>query len=175
MRVGVSFIELLTDIRDKGNDGKAFELFCKWFLQNDPIWKTQVKKVWLWDDWPENWGKDKGIDLIFEHINGQIWAIQAKCYDSVYNISKKDVDKFLGEANRPAIYKRLLIGTTNGLSANAIEVMEGQEKPVMRYLLDDFENSAVNYPKSIADLSQPAKNTAPTETENISKTLFQRS
>ena len=157
----MSFTELITDIRDKGNDGKAFELFCKWFLQNDSIWKTQVKKVWLWDDWPENWGRDKGIDLIFEHRNGQIWAIQAKCYDSVYNITKEDVDKFLSESNRPAIHKRLLIGTTNGLGANAIEVMEGQEKPVKRYLLDDFENSAVNYPKSISDLSQPAKIIAP--------------
>ena len=67
------------------------------------------------------------------------------------------MDKFLSEANRQAIRKRLLIGTTNGLGANAIEVMEGQEKPVKRYLLDAFENSAVNYPKSISDLCHPLK------------------
>ena len=77
----MSFAQLLKEIRTRGNDGKAFEHFCKWFLENDPLWKTQVEQVWLWDEWPENWGRDKGIDLIFKHRNGQIWAVQAKCYD----------------------------------------------------------------------------------------------
>ena len=35
--------------------GKQFEHFVKWFLKNDPQWKTQVDKVWLWDDWPDRW------------------------------------------------------------------------------------------------------------------------
>ena len=56
-----SFETLLTEIR-KDTSGKSFEVFCKWFLENDPYWKTQVEKVWLWDDWPERWDIDKGID-----------------------------------------------------------------------------------------------------------------
>ena len=153
----MSFAQLLKEIRTRGNDGKAFEHFCKWFLENDPLWKTQVEQVWLWDEWPENWGRDKGIDLIFKHRNGQIWAVQAKCYDEAYNITKADVDKFLSESNRPVIHTRILMGTTNGLGTNAIEVMEGQEKPVKRYLLDDFEASALTFPNSLSDLSKPVE------------------
>jgi hypothetical protein len=29
------------------NDGKAFEVFVKWFLKNDPEWATQVDDIWL--------------------------------------------------------------------------------------------------------------------------------
>ena len=47
-----SFIKV---IQAEGNDGKAFEYFCKWFLKNDSYWKTQVETVWLWDEWPERW------------------------------------------------------------------------------------------------------------------------
>ena len=49
-----SFDELLADIRarDQNNDGKLFEVFCKWFLENDPEWSKVVHKVWLWADYP---------------------------------------------------------------------------------------------------------------------------
>ena len=30
--------------------GKKFEVFCKWFLENDPEWSRSIDKVWLWDD-----------------------------------------------------------------------------------------------------------------------------
>ena len=30
--------------------GKKFEVFCKWFLENDPEWSKKVDKVWLWDE-----------------------------------------------------------------------------------------------------------------------------
>jgi len=44
--------------------GKQWEIACKWFLENDPVYKAQIKQVWLWDDWPGRWGPDAGIDLI---------------------------------------------------------------------------------------------------------------
>ena len=124
-----SFAPILNDIRNQADPGEAFEkLFSKWFLENDPYWKTQAKQVWLWDDWPGRWGRDKGIDLIFKHKNGETWAVQAKCYKEEYSITKTDIDKFLSESNRPQIHKRLLMATTNRIGPNAIEVMDGQEK-----------------------------------------------
>ena len=57
------FKKITNQIKNTSNPGKSFEVFCKWFLENDPYWKTQVEKVWLWDDWPERWDIDKGIDL----------------------------------------------------------------------------------------------------------------
>ena len=46
-----TFEEFRQSIDAEGNDGKVFEEFCKWFLENDSIWKAQVDKVWLWAEW----------------------------------------------------------------------------------------------------------------------------
>ena len=151
-----NFAPILNDIRNQADPGEAFEkLFSMWFLKNDPYWKTQVKQVWLWHDWPGRWGRDKVIDLIFKHKNGETWAVQAKCYKEEYSITKTDIDKFLSESNRPQIHKRLLMATTNRLGPNAIEVMDGQEKMVVGYLLDDFKNSGLKYPSTVSQLNKP--------------------
>ena len=113
---------------DAGKRGKQFEHFVKWFLKNDPEWEAQVEEVWLWNDYPGQWGRDKGIDLVFKDKNGKTWAVQAKCYSPNYEITKADVDKFLSESNRKQIDHRLLIATTDGLGANAREVLDGTRK-----------------------------------------------
>jgi hypothetical protein len=51
--------------RDPGKRGKQFERFVKWFLQADPAWSTQVERVWLWDEYPDRWGVDCGVDLMW--------------------------------------------------------------------------------------------------------------
>lgn len=134
--------------------GKQFEVFVKWFLENDPVWKSEVDKVWLWDDYPDRWGKDCGIDLVFRDKNDEVWAVQAKCYDREYPVTKSDVDKFLSESNRSLIQRRLLIATTDNLGPNARKVCADQEKPVTLFLYSDFEDSAIDYPESISDLSR---------------------
>ncbi len=78
------------------------------FLKNAPECSTQVDQIGLWDDYPERWGRDCGIDLIFKHKNGKTWAVQSKCYSPEYSITKSDVDTFLSESNRELIDKRLL-------------------------------------------------------------------
>jgi predicted helicase len=104
---------------DAGKRGRQFEHFVKWFLKNDPEWATQVDEVWLWNDYPGQWGRDCGIDLAFRDKTGSVWAVQAKCYSPSYEITKADVDKFLSESNRKQINHRLLIATTDGIGANA--------------------------------------------------------
>lgn len=94
---------------DPGIRGRQFEHFVKWFLKADPEWSTQVDQVWLWNEYPDRWGADCGIDLVFRHRNGEHWAVQAKCYSPDHDITKHDVDKFLSESNRPGITHRLLI------------------------------------------------------------------
>lgn len=125
--------------------GKIFERYCKWFLENDPRYSNQLKKVWLWKDWPHNWGRDKGIDLIAETFSGSIWAIQVKAYDEIYSVTKEDIDKFLSETSRKAISFRLLIATTNTIGSNAQEVINGQEKPVGLCLLDQLEKASLDW------------------------------
>jgi len=123
-----TFAELVSSFdSDAGKRGKQFEHFVKWFLQNDPEWSTQVDQVWLWEEYPERWGVDCGVDLVFRHKNGESWAVQAKCYSQQHDITKHDVDKFLSESNRKGIDKRLLIATTDRMGANAKQVCEAQE------------------------------------------------
>ena len=149
-----SFGEFLSTFHDDMNRrGKQFERFIKWFLKNDPEWATQVEDVWLWDEYPGRWGRDCGIDLVFKSKTGKTWAVQAKCYSADYDISKDDVDTFLSESNRKQIDHRLLIATTDRIGANARQVLDAQEKSVVRYLLAHFESAAVEFPDGIQSLS----------------------
>jgi len=157
-----TFLELYQSLDiDPLKRGKQFERFTKWFLKNDPEWSTQVDQVWLWEEYPKRWGIDCGVDLIFQHKNGETWAVQAKCYSSNHDITKHDVDKFLSESNRAGIDKRLLIATTDRLGKNAIQVCEAQEKTVVRFLLSDFERSELEYPAHYNDLHSGKRKESP--------------
>ena len=84
--------------RGKNQKGLEFEKICKWYLLNSPFYKKQIKNVWLWSEWKDRWSnQDRGIDLIAETKSGEIWAIQAKAYDSKNQIPKSDIDSFLSE------------------------------------------------------------------------------
>ena len=130
--------------------GKQFERVCKWLLETDPRYANRLSKVWLWDDWPDRWGPDCGIDLVAEDLDGKTWAIQAKCYDANYSVTKADVDSFLSESVHKLIDHRLLIATTNGVGKNARRVIRQQNEvvPVSQLLLADLEAAPVVWPTS---------------------------
>ena len=133
----------------ENSKGKQFEIFCKWYLQNNPYWKNLIDKVWLWQDYPDRWAdKDLGIDLVFKDFDKKIWAVQAKCFAQDHYITYDEMARFIAESNRSKIDKRLLMASTNNLGPNAISVLDGQDKkPVVKFLLKDFEDSNFNYPK----------------------------
>lgn len=132
--------------------GKLFERLTKWFLENDPEYRAQFARVWLWDDWPGRWGVDRGIDLVGETHAGANVAIQAKNYGEAHSISKRDVDTFLSESNRVEIAERLLVGSTDRLAGSARTTMAAQEKPVATCLLSRLMSSPVSWPASMDDL-----------------------
>lgn len=135
-------------------DGKDFERLTKWFLENDPVWASLLDRVWLWDDWPGRWGRDRGIDLVARRRGDRaLVAVQAKNYGATTTITKSDLDTFLSESSSPGFAERLLIGTTDRLAAGAKNVIALQEKPVTTALLRDLELSAVRWPTSPDDLS----------------------
>ncbi len=136
-----------------GRDGRDFEHLTKWFLESDPESVAQYSRVWLWRDWPGNWGPDKGIDLIAETHDDEFVAVQAKNYGVAHSITKRDIDTFLSESNRPVIAARLLVATTDRVAASALEVMAGQEKPVSTCLLSSLNASPVMWPDSMAELA----------------------
>ncbi|AQT81508.1 helicase [Mycolicibacterium litorale] len=150
-----SFTELFSQLDTDGRvRGRQFEHICKWFLTNDPVYKHELRRVWLWDEWPGRWGIDAGIDLVAEDSNGQLWAIQAKAYDPKYRVTKKDVNKFLAESGRPVFSYRMLIATTNLIDGIGERTIQDQEKRVTFFRLNDLAVADVNWPRSPKDLRQ---------------------
>ena len=143
---------------DSNKRGELFEKeFVPWFLNTDPQWSSKIDEIWLWKDYPENWGRDCGIDLIFKDKQERYWAVQCKCVSPEYEITKAEIDSFLSESNNKNIYGRLLIASTDGIGANAQSCIDRQEKHVVCFLKEHFDNADVIYPSSIDDLSQGEK------------------
>ena len=131
--------------------GQQWEEVCQWFLQTDPVYSAQLKKVWLWNKWPGRWGPDAGIDLVAKATDGTLWAIQAKNYAPDTRVTKHDVDTFLSESARSAFSYRLLIATTSRVARAAQQAMAAQEKPVIMLLRHDLERrESLTWPVSFA-------------------------
>jgi superfamily II DNA or RNA helicase len=139
---------------DSGKRGEFFEkVFVPWFLRTDPEWSNKIEKIWLWDEYPDRWGKDCGIDLVYRDNTGKHWAVQSKCVSPDREISKAEINSFLSESNDPRIHGRLLIASTNGIGKNAMQVIERQEKQVVCFLREHFRQSEVEFPSTALDLA----------------------
>lgn len=134
--------DVLTAFDGRGRD---FESLCAWFLRNDPEWARRIARVWSWDDWPSRWGPDRGIDLVAATHDDQLIAVQCKHYGRETTITKQDVDSFLSESSRGQFAERVLISTTDRLSAGAKQVIAGQEKPVALVLIDQLQSATIDW------------------------------
>ena len=132
--------------------GREFERLCRVAVGSAPEYRTQLRHVWLWDEWPGRWAADAGIDLVAEAVDGTVWAIQAKAYDPAYAIKKADVDSFLSESARSEFHYRLLIATTDRIGQTARRTLAGQEKPAGVLLRSQLALADVRWPSSPADL-----------------------
>ena len=140
--------EFLRSLRDEFGEqlaGKKFEVFCKWFLENDPEWSKRIDKVWLWDDYPDKWQRqDLGTDLVFLDKEGLIWAVQAKCYSEHRSTTKGHMNSFLADTGRKEVDKRLWLQTTNKVEATAEKTLKGQDKAVTVLKLKDFRDAQID-------------------------------
>ena len=145
-------LTLRTEYGEQGA-GKPFEVFCKWFLENDPEWSKIVDKVWLWDDYPNKWQRqDLGTDLVFRDNEGLIWAVQVKCYGEHRTTTKGDMNSFLADTGRKEVDRRLWMQTTNKMEAKAEKTLKGQDKPVTVFNLSSFRDAPLEYPATFSDL-----------------------
>lgn len=132
--------------------GRQWERVCRWYLANDPLYKSQIRRTWLWRSWPGRWGRDAGIDLVAELRDGSLMAVQAKAYAENYYVTKADLDSFLSESSRPKFSRRLLIATTNHLGPTALRTIHAQKVPAKFLALGDLERAQVDWPASPDDL-----------------------
>lgn len=140
--------------RDKGN---RFERLMQAFLQTVPWYEGKLKHVWLWREFPYKQnlgGKDTGIDLVAQTVEGEFWAIQCKCYDEKARIDKPAVDSFLATSSKQFVNDqmqttsfalRLWISTTNKWGPEAENAIRHQEPPVQRISLLDLESAPVDW------------------------------
>ena len=140
--------------RDKGS---RFERLMQAYLQTSPLYEGRFRHVWLWNEFPykENFGgKDTGIDLVAQTVEGDFWAIQCKCYDEKTQITKASVDSFLSTSSKVFVNDqhqttsfalRLWISTTNNWGTEAENTIRNQNPPVQRISLTDLENAPVDW------------------------------
>ena len=145
----VSFSE-----RDKGD---RFERLMQAFLQTVPWYAGTFRHVWLWREFPYKQnlgGKDTGIDLVAQTVEGDFWAIQCKCYAETASIDKPAVNSFLATSSKQFVNDqqqttsfalRLWISTTNKWGSEAENAIRHQEPPVQRISLADLENAPVDW------------------------------
>jgi len=170
-----TFDQFVSSIRQEFGEqgaGKKFEVFCKWFLENDPEWSKRVDKVWLWGEYPNKWQRqDLGTDLVFKDNDGLIWAVQAKCYSEHRTTTKSDMNSFLADTGRPEVDRRLWLQTTNKIEAKAEKTYKGQDKQVTIINLNNFRDAQIDYPSSFADLYQAKIKDKPTPDPHQAKAI----
>ena len=142
--------------RDKG---ERFERLMQAYLLTDPMYASQFKNVWMWDEFPfkdDLGGKDTGIDLVALKHDNEYWAVQCKFYQETTIISKGSVDSFLSTSSRTfkdenskitGFSKRLWISTSENWGDGALEVFKGQNPPVSTISLSDLETAPVEWVK----------------------------
>lgn len=140
--------------RDKGT---RFECLMKAFLKTYPVYKTIIREVYLWSEFPcrdQFGGKDTGIDLVVETYDDKYWAVQCKCYQETARIDKPEVDTFLSTSGKHfkdlkgddvAFSHRLWISTTNKWTEVAEDTLKNQIPPVQKINLTELENAPVDW------------------------------
>ena len=124
------------------SDGRVFEDAVRWWLESDPFYAAQVKRAWLWKDWPGRWGADIGIDVVAETHSGELWAVQAKAYAG--HVPKREIDSFISASARPEFSFRLLVTSGDSLGRNALTVFEAHSDRAY-VCRDGLEESRVDW------------------------------
>ncbi len=142
--------------RDKGD---KFERLMQAYLRTDPQYAPLFKNVWLWKEFfgrIDLGGRDTGIDLVAETIDGEFWAVQCKFYLDTQHLDLDDVSTFLSTSSRTfktedfrtiRFARRLWIATTNRFTSNAENAFENQDPPVTLIKTSDLREAPVDWAK----------------------------
>ena len=145
----VSFSE-----KDKGT---RFERLIQAFLKTAPVYEGRFRHIWLWNEFPYKQhigGKDTGIDLVAQTVDGDFWAIQCKCWNENSYIDKPAVDSFLATSSKNFVNDqlqttpftlRLWISTTNNWNSEAENATRNQNPPFHRISLTELEEAPVDW------------------------------
>ena len=146
--------ELAEAARTNRDKGTQFEKLIANYLVTDPQYADRLSDVWLWDNWPDRWDSDVGIDLVArERGTGDYWAIQCKFYDPAYSLQKADIDSFFTASGKRFattdgerhFASRMIVCTTDKWSKHAEDALADQTIPVTRLWFKDLADSPVDW------------------------------
>tara|TARA_Y100001958_G_scaffold159169_1_gene159547 strand:+ start:2239 stop:7074 length:4836 start_codon:yes stop_codon:yes gene_type:complete len=142
--------EILDDLRaiseSPREQGVRFERLMCAFFRTDTAYYNQFKNVWMWDDWPDKWGPDTGIDLVAEHRDGSGYtAIQCKFYGKNITLDKSDIDSFFNESGKAPFTHRIIVSTTDNWTTHAENSLKNQDKPVNRVGVQALKDSSIDW------------------------------
>lgn len=131
-----------TSEHDKGT---KFERLTRFFLKNDPYWKSRFSEVWMWSNAPTNDGKDIGIDLVArDREDGSYWAIQCKCWDDDATLDYKEVATFYGKTGNKGTYPHTMIVTTAARFSGNLDTV-AEDWGTIRVFAEDMAASDLDY------------------------------
>ena len=131
-----------TSEKDKGTQ---FERLTRFFLKNDPLWKSRFSEVWMWSNAPTNDGADIGIDLVAkDREDNSYWAIQCKCLDDDATLDYKSVGTFFGKTGIDGTYPHTMIVTSASRFSAHLETVADSWNTV-RIFTDNMAESEIDY------------------------------
>ena len=145
------FAEAARATTDKGTQ---FEKLIAKVLKTDPQYSARLSDVWLWNEWPDKWDTDVGIDLVArEASTGEYWAIQCKFFDPAHTLQKKDIDSFFTASGKRFSTKegeygfsqRAIVTTTDKWSSHAEDALKNQAIPVWKINYKDLADSPIDW------------------------------
>ena len=85
----MSFCQLIDEMRYRGNDGRNLKSSASGSCSTTLIGKPKLTKYGSGMIGLGRWDRDKGVStLVFRHKNGEMWAVQSKCYAETTRITK---------------------------------------------------------------------------------------
>lgn len=144
------FYNLTNDQLNNNEIGNLFEVFCKYYYQNEPSVKDEYRNVWLFSEIPPeikqnlNLGQiDHGADLILEDLDNEYTAIQCKFrsdQNKILNWTADSLANLLAEGEK-CKYK-LVFTNASGLDAHTLKKNVGLVS--LNDLLEIEEQTIVN-------------------------------
>jgi predicted helicase len=154
----MTFQELLNELaeiaRSNRDKGTQFEKLIANYLLTDPQYADRLADVWLWEEWPDRWSTDVGIDLVArERGTGDYWAIQCKFFDPNYSLQKSDIDSFFTASGKKFATKegersfahRIVVSTTDKWSKHADDALANQVISVSRLWFKELAASPIDW------------------------------
>lgn len=154
----MNFQELLDELaeaaRSNRDKGTQFEKLIANYLLTDPQYADRLADVWLWEEWPDRWSTDVGIDLVArERGTGEYWAIQCKFFASDHYLQKTDIDSFFTASGKKFATKegersfahRIVVSTTDKWSKHADDALANQVISVSRLWFKELAESPIDW------------------------------